>query len=68
MNSYYFTAIQTAVFYTVKLTIEKLPKKISRIIVKASETSKGCGQFHVFGTFLQYFIEGLPRSFRRHLL
>ena len=33
------------------------------LIVEASESAKDCGQFHVFGTFLQYFFE----SFRGHV-
>ena len=33
-----------------KMTIEKRPQKYVGWIVKALETAKECGQFHVFGT------------------
>ena len=29
------------------------------LIVETSESAKGCGQFHVFGTFLHIFFERL---------
>ena len=33
------------------------------LIVEASESAKDCGQFHVFGTCLKYFL----RVFRGHV-
>ena len=30
-------------------------RNLKGLIVEASESAKVCGQFHVFGNFLQYF-------------
>ena len=38
-----------------KLTVENGLRFLVETIVDASESTKDCGKFPVFGTFLQYF-------------
>ena len=38
-----------------KFTIKCGLRNLIGLIVEASEFAKDCGQFHVFGNFLQYF-------------
>ena len=45
--------------------MNKLTVEISRICCKASETIKECRRFLVFGNFLHYFFEGVPRLIKR---
>ena len=44
-----------------KLTMKRDLRNFIGLIVEASESAKDCGQFHVFGTFLQYFFESFQR-------